>query len=88
MGDNVGDILLCDVGACWLLTGGFAVVLEVRGTATNERLALKRISVNDEHDLFLCRQEIAIMVSVACVCVCLCANSSVIMCVCLSCRKR
>ena len=57
-----------------LLAGGFAVVLEVRGTATNERLALKRIAVNDEHDLYLCRQEIAIMVSAACLCVCLCAR--------------
>ena len=44
--------------------GGFAVVLDVRCTSgNNERLALKRVAVNNEHDLFLCRQEIAIMVS-------------------------
>ena len=43
--------------------GGFAVVLDVRSTSgNNERLALKRIAVNNDHDLFLCRQEIAIMV--------------------------
>ena len=39
------------------------MVLEVRCSASNERLALKRVAVNNEQDLFLCRQEIAIVVS-------------------------
>lgn len=44
--------------------GGYAIVLEVKCTAgTNERLALKRVAVNSEQDLYLCRQEIAILVS-------------------------
>ena len=43
-------------------TGGFAVVFQVR-TAYGQRYALKRIAVNDEEDLFLCKQEIAITVS-------------------------
>ena len=48
----------------YIYIGGFAVVLDVRCTSgNNERLALKRVAVNNEHDLFLCRQEIAIMVS-------------------------
>lgn len=39
-------------------------MLDVRSVVgTNERLALKRVAVNNEQDLFLCRQEIAIMVS-------------------------
>ena len=47
----------------FICIGGYAVVLDVRcTTGTNERLALKRVAVNNEHDLFLCRQEIAIMV--------------------------
>ncbi|XP_003382494.1 PREDICTED: AP2-associated protein kinase 1-like [Amphimedon queenslandica] len=42
--------------------GGYAIVLEVKCTAgTNERLALKRVAVNSEQDLYLCRQEIAIL---------------------------
>ena len=44
--------------------GGFSVVLEVRCTSgNNEKLALKRVAVNNDQDLYLCRQEIAIMVS-------------------------
>lgn len=39
-------------------------MLEVRCVTSNERLALKRVAVNNEQDLYLCRQEIAIMVSV------------------------
>lgn len=47
-----------------MMLGGYAVVLEVRCTSgTNERLALKRVAVNSEQGLFLCRQEIAILVS-------------------------
>ena len=47
-----------------LFAGGYAIVLEVKCTAgTNERLALKRVAVNSEQDLYLCRQEIAILVS-------------------------
>ena len=43
-------------------TGGFAVVFRVR-TNYGQRCALKRMLVNNEQDLYLCRQEIAITVS-------------------------
>lgn len=46
-------------------TGGFAVVFRVR-TNYGQRCALKRMLVNNEQDLYLCRQEIAITVSGAC----------------------
>jgi len=42
-------------------TGGFALVFVVR-TQSGQRCALKRISVNEEVDLVVCRQEINIMV--------------------------
>jgi hypothetical protein len=42
--------------------GGFAVVLLVK-TSNGRRFALKRISVNNKHDLDICKQEINIMVS-------------------------
>ncbi|KAK3722074.1 hypothetical protein QZH41_019817, partial [Actinostola sp. cb2023] len=40
--------------------GGFAVVLLVKAT-NGRRYALKRVSVNNKHDLDICRQEISIM---------------------------
>ena len=42
-------------------TGGFATVFQVR-TSHGQRYALKRVAVNSETDLFLCKQEIAITV--------------------------
>ncbi len=42
--------------------GGFALVFKVR-TAYGQRFALKRVAVNNEQDLQLLRQEIAITVS-------------------------
>lgn len=43
-------------------TGGFAVVFLVR-TPQGQRCALKRMYVNNEHDLQVCKLEIQIMVS-------------------------
>ncbi|XP_036451532.1 AP2-associated protein kinase 1-like [Colossoma macropomum] len=46
-----------------LAEGGFAIVFLVR-THQGVRCALKRMYVNNEHDLQVCRREIQIMVSV------------------------
>jgi len=43
-------------------TGGFSLVFLVR-VPSGKRHALKRISVNNMHDLQICKQEIDIMVS-------------------------
>lgn len=45
----------------FLSTGGFAIVFLVR-THQGVRCALKRMYVNDEHDLEVCKSEIQIMV--------------------------
>lgn len=42
--------------------GGFAIVFLVR-THQGQRCALKRMYVNNEHDLQICKLEIQIMVS-------------------------
>lgn len=47
-----------------LLLGGFALVFLVKAHGSSTRYALKRMFVNDEHDLSVCRREIQIMVSV------------------------
>lgn len=46
-----------------LFAGGFAIVFLVR-THQGARCALKRMYVNNEHDLKICKLEIQIMVSV------------------------
>lgn len=43
------------------LTGGFAIVFLVR-TSNGVKCALKRMFVNNEHDLQVCKREIQIMV--------------------------
>lgn len=43
------------------LTGGFAIVFLVK--ASGGRYALKRMYVNNEHDLNVCKREIQIAVS-------------------------
>ena len=43
-------------------TGGFALVFQVKG-GRGRKYALKRMAVNNEQDLYLARQEIAITVS-------------------------
>ena len=47
----------------WLysIIGGFSVVFRVK-SSRGRRLALKRMAVNNDNDLYLARQEIAIMV--------------------------
>ncbi|CAH7163459.1 Aak1 [Phodopus roborovskii] len=45
---------------CVLLTGGFALVFLVR-TSNGVKCALKRMFVNNEHDLQVCKREIQIM---------------------------
>ena len=48
----------------WLcVAGGFAIVFLVRSNSTGQRLALKRMFVNNEHDLNVCKREIQIAVS-------------------------
>lgn len=47
---------------CVSFLGGFAIVFLVR-THQGVRCALKRMYVNDEHDLQVCQLEIQIMVS-------------------------
>jgi serine/threonine protein kinase len=44
--------------------GGFSLVFLVT-TPSNQRYALKRMCVNNEHDLESCRREIAIVVSLS-----------------------
>lgn len=46
----------------YLFAGGFAIVFLVR-THQGVRCALKRMYVNNEHDLEICNLEIQIMVS-------------------------
>lgn len=46
---------------CVSLTGGFAIVFLVR-TSNGMKCALKRMFVNNEHDLQVCKREIQIMV--------------------------
>lgn len=53
--------LLKRVSLCVLLTGGFALVFLVR-TSNGVKCALKRMFVNNEHDLQVCKREIQIMV--------------------------
>ena len=48
----------------FLPSGGFALVFLVK-TAYGQHYALKRVAVNNEQDLFLCRQEIAVTVRLA-----------------------
>ncbi|KAI0219929.1 AP2-associated protein kinase 1 [Lamellibrachia satsuma] len=43
--------------------GGFALVFLVKCTNTGKRYALKRMFVNNEHDLNVCKREIQIAVS-------------------------
>lgn len=47
------------------LSGGFAIVFLVR-TNQGVRCALKRMYVNNEHDLQVCKREVQIMVSFFC----------------------
>ena len=47
-----------------MFSGGFSLVFLVT-TSSNQRYALKRMCVNNEHDLESCRREIAIVVSLA-----------------------
>lgn len=69
---------ICSVSGCWSVAslrthtaqfglflnpaGGFAIVFLVR-TNQGVRCALKRMYVNNEHDLQVCKSEIQIMVS-------------------------
>ena len=48
-----------------LAEGGFAIVFLVR-SSKGEKLALKRMCVNNEKDLSVCRREINIVVSDEC----------------------
>ena len=48
-----------------LAEGGFAIVFLVR-SSKGEKLALKRMCVNNEKDLSVCRREINIVVSSEC----------------------
>ena len=45
----------------YIHVGGFSVVFRVK-SSRGRRLALKRMAVNNDNDLYLARQEIAIMV--------------------------
>lgn len=46
-----------------MFTGGFALVFLVRSVSNDKRYALKRMFVNNEHDLSVCKQELEIAVS-------------------------
>ena len=50
--------VLCDIN---ISTGGFALVFVVR-TSSGHKCALKRLSVNEESDLQVCKREIQILV--------------------------
>lgn len=47
-----------------MLLGGFALVFLVNSLSNGRQYALKRLLVNNDHDLSVCRQEIEITVSV------------------------
>lgn len=46
----------------FFFTGGFAIVFLVKGT-NGKKYALKRMYVNNDHDLNICKREIQIAVS-------------------------
>lgn len=46
-----------------MFSGGFALVFLVRSVSNDKRYALKRMFVNNEHDLSVCKQELEIAVS-------------------------
>ena len=46
------------------VTGGFALVFLVKAQGSSARYALKRLFVNSEQDLSVCRREIQILVSI------------------------
>ena len=43
--------------------GGFALVFKAKDVGSGRVVALKRIMVNNQHDLKLAKQEVAVMVS-------------------------
>lgn len=47
------------------VTGGFAVVFLVRCTNDGQQYALKRMFVNNEHDLKVCQRELHITVGIS-----------------------
>lgn len=55
-------LLTVTVGVSCCHSGGFSLVFLVT-TSSNQRFALKRMCVNNQHDLEICRREIAIVVS-------------------------
>lgn len=55
-------VVIASSMSLYSLTGGFAIVFLVR-THQGLRCALKRMYVNNEHDLQVCKLEIQIMVS-------------------------
>lgn len=48
----------------FLFIGGFAVVFLAKGNNSTQRYALKRMFVNNEHDLNVAKREIQIAVSI------------------------
>ncbi|ELU02272.1 hypothetical protein CAPTEDRAFT_227866 [Capitella teleta] len=62
------DLVFCTLlWAKWLICrhGGFAIVFLVRSNQTGQRLALKRMFVNNDHDLNVCKREIQIASSLS-----------------------
>ena len=61
--NSVPNLALCEFDQDILFRiGGFAVVMLVK-SSSGQRFALKRLAVNNEQDLYLAKQEIAITVS-------------------------
>lgn len=61
---------------CFFLTkGGFALVFLVKNAKSKQRYALKRMLVNNENDLAVCKQEIQISVSCKVSVICECVNN-------------
>ena len=56
------NIIINDV-VCFFVPGGFAIVFLVKVQGSGERLALKRMFVNNDQDLTVCKREIQISVS-------------------------
>lgn len=60
----ISIIYYCYVIICSnnIIAGGFAIVFLVK-SSSHQRYALKRMYVNNEHDLNVCKREIQIAVS-------------------------
>lgn len=65
-----------------MFAGGFAVVFLVKSSQNGQRYALKRMYVNSEQDLTVCKREIQISVSII-IFLLICVYADLCMCLCV-----